>query len=191
MRSILWRQPVALTGAAVALALALCGCTDEGSRNVASTSPPAEPVFANEDEALEAAQLVFEEYLKATDDIIAQGGESPDGVDQFVTSELAETEKTGFRDFKNRGWHSAGSSVLDGVGLQSYRPNAKDGAEVLRFYACVDVSGVDVIDLDGKSVVSTDRPDRSAFEVAFNIDLSVPQRLRVSSSAPWEGPGLC
>lgn len=191
MQSILRRRTATFIAVAGALAVVMSGCTPEEPRNVASATPSAEPVFADEEKALEAARLVFEDYLKVTDEIIAQGGASPERVDTFVASELAETEKAGFSDFKDRGWHSTGSSLLDGTELQSYRPSAQDGAEVLRFYACGDVSRVDVVDVDGRSVVSTDRPDRSAFEVAFVIDLSLAARLRVSSSTPWGGAGVC
>jgi hypothetical protein len=192
MRSITRRRTVTLTAAAAALVLALCGCVPD--ETLPSTAPPTsseEAPFANDDQALESARQAYEEYLKVTDQIIADGGQSPERVDPLVTAELADTEKQGFQDFRDRSMRSVGNSQLAGLTLQEYQPDARNGVSILTIYTCVDISGVDVLDANGKSVVSADRPDTSAFEVTLDLDRSAPHGLRVSSNEPWTGTGPC
>ena len=177
--------------AGVALvALLLTGCLPPESTVTPTPQPSSTPVFASDEEALAAAEAAYAEYLAVSDAILNDGGEDPDRIDTVVTGDLIATEKDGFADFRESGYRSVGATMFDNVSLQRYEPSSA-GVDVVRLYLCSDVSAVDVVDASGVSIVSPDRPERTAFEVGFDLaDPSTPF-LVLSSKEVWTGGGIC
>jgi hypothetical protein len=192
MRSTTRPRTAAHLAAIIALVVLVSGCSPaEPLISAEPTASSSAAPFASDDEALAAARVVYEGYLKATDEVISDGGVNPDRVEEFVTAGLAATEQEGFEDFRARNVHSTGNSRLAGFTQQSYRPNAPRGVGIVTAYTCVDITDIDVLDLNGDSIVSADRPNQTAFEVSFDMDLSTTGKLRVSSTQPWEGDEVC
>lgn len=181
----------------VALMLVFCcvalttACTRDESEAERTPSPTSAPPFATDVEALEAARATYEGFLHATDAIMAEQGTAPDRVDEFATPAVADVEKGGFAELATRGGRMTGRSVVESVALQYYRPFEPDGIGVVSIYACVNVADIDVLDADGDSAVTPDRPDRTAFEAAFDTSADSPTGLRMSSKLVWAGEGVC
>jgi hypothetical protein len=191
MRSITRFKTMTSLAAVIATVALIASCSPAERLSKQASEPTTTIPFANDDEALAAAQETYEGYLRATDEVIADGGLEPDRVEEFVTAELALTEHEGFKDFRARNVYSTGSSRLTGFTQQSYRPNAPRGVGILTAYTCVDIADIDVLDSQGDSIVPADRPDQTAFEVVFDLDLATHGQLRVASTQPWTGGAVC
>lgn len=178
-----------ITGLALA-ALLLSACVP--SAPVATSEPTSAPtpVFESEAEALAAAEEAYAAYQQVSDEILAEGGTNPNRIDSVVGSDLAEVEKVGFAEFTQKGLHSVGRTTFGNMTIQSFDPEAPLGADIIRVFLCSDVSGVDVLDGSGASVVSAERPARTAFEAGFEIGSS-GRTLVVSNKDVWSGDGVC
>jgi hypothetical protein len=171
-----------------ALLLALTGCVPTGTPS-ASPSATATPVFASDAEALAAAEKAYAAYLKVSDEIAQDGGKDPERINAVSTGALTKDDLAGFATFSAKGWRSVGLSKIRSIVLQSADLGSTSSAmDVVTTYVCEDVSGVDVLDSDGASVVSSSRPDRQEFEVTFNL---VESSLLPSGRVPWTGSSIC
>lgn len=172
-------------GLTLIAAAGLAACSDEDPVQPPDPGPSRTPVFASEEEALAAAEDAYAAYLAKADEIAADGGQDPARIEVVAGGELVDSAIEGFEQLRENGWRTVGSSVLSVFVEQSID---LVGSPVVIAYVCVDVSGVDVLDVAGISVVSADRPDLQEFEVAFDaLDRSVVPVSR----EPWTGGGVC
>jgi hypothetical protein len=181
------RMATAATALGVTLVLAagLAACVPEDPVETPGPGPSQSPVFASEEEALAAAEDAYRQYLEIADQIAADGGQDPTRIESYASGDLAESALEGFGQLREKHWHTVGSTVLNAFVEQTVD---LVGSPIVIAYVCVDVSGVDVLDEGGSSVVSADRPDQQAFEVTFEaIDHSVVPDTR----EPWTGGGVC
>ena len=174
--------------AAVALVLvgtlSASGCASEAPAADPTPTPSATPLFASDEEALAAAEEAYAAYLAVTDEIYAEGGAGSDRLASVAAGTLLEADSTGMADVAKLGYRSVGETKFDSFSLQSYSPNAADLKSIVVAYLCQDVSGVDVFDPSGSSVVSDDRPDRTRLEVTFD-GLEDSRQLLVSNKVAW------
>ena len=187
------RQPHAVThlGVAIALASLISGCTptDPPTKQV-SASTPAAP-FASDEEALAAARKTYEEFMAVTKLVVNEGGVSPERIVALASPEIAAVEKDGIAASAGRNLAITGSSVVRNSVLQSYTPQVDGGRGIITSYFCIDVSGVDVMDETGASVVQSSRPDATPFVVVFDLVEKQSPRLIVSAKNVWDGEGVC
>jgi len=146
-------------------------------------------VFASDAEALKAAEAAYAAYLKVSDQVLIDGGAKPERLLAVATEAVYQEELEGFEAETAKGWHGVGSSRLDGASLQQYTPD--DPNNVVTVYLCTDISGLDVLDSSGQSVVSPSRPSRTAFEVSFAVKSVGESDLLVSNKQVWTGGGVC
>ena len=191
MRLILRRRTATLTLAVVALLSLLSGCAPDQPSPPAPTSSLEKNPFPSDDEALAAAQATYERFMALTKQIANEGGLAPERIDDLATPEVASTEKEGFAEFAARKLTITGDSIVRSAVLQSYSPRAAEGRAIVTGYFCIDVSGVDVLDENGTSVVQPSRPDTTPYEVAFDLVANDPTRLIVSTKNVWRGEGVC
>lgn len=177
--------------AALLAVLLLAGCVPGDPVITPAPEPDATPVFASDDEALAAATEAYTKYLEVSDEILADGGTNPDRLLAVATAGWAEVQAEGFAKAMSEGLHSVGRTSFDNLSLEKYDSSSTDGQSILRAYVCIDVSNVDVLDKDGKSVVSEDRPDRSPAELVFDLVGSSKPGLRVANVEPWGGRDFC
>jgi len=175
--------PLAL---AAALLLTLAGCVPS-THPSASPRASATPVFASDADALAAAEKAYAAYLKVSDEILIDGGSRPERLEPYVSASLYAEEKKGFEQTAANGWHSTGGTSYDHFSLEAYDPSDRDA--FVTAYVCSDVSRVDVLDSRGVSVVSPNRPERTAFEVTFALAHS--RTLVLASNDVWTGDGVC
>lgn len=179
--------------ALVALPLALVvgglsACTQPASIPPAEPGPTAAPLFASDDEALEAATAAYAEFLRVSGEILRDGGADPERLRPLVSDEVYETEAEGFARLRQNAWRSVGQSEAVGVVLQQHLAGDSANTEVI-VYVCVDLTGTDVVDSVGQSVVDPARPLELAFEVVFEAKES--GSLVIAEKSVWEEPSTC
>lgn len=74
---------------------------------------------------------------------------------------------------------------------RDFDPLAGKGEEVVSVYACLDVSGVDVLDMSGASVVLPTRANRIPFEVGSIRSPDFEAVLVVARNEIWPGDDFC
>jgi hypothetical protein len=182
--------PLLTTGLAVALTLTIAGCFADTTTYTPVAEPTAAPLFASDEEALAAAEEAYRAYNAVVDDITQDGGNNPERLLDFASQELYESQVDGFTSLVNTQRRSVGEIQVDGFQLQSFDPSATKGEDVVFIYVCVDVSGVDLLDKHGVSVVSSDRQTRLPFEVAFRGN-ERSSTLIVTKEEFWTGNNFC
>ncbi len=170
----------------VVLALALVGCTE--STRLPPPEPPAanEPLFASDEEALAAATAAYEEYLAVVDAALADPSATADSLGAVAAGDALREVQNSVSTFADRGWRFDGTRLLTDVELQQAVHNEERVLVVM--YVCESVSGVDVLDEQGVSVVEATRPDLTAFEVALEISSA---RAHVVERVLWSDQRFC
>lgn len=149
-----------LVVALVAL-LAACGPDPVAPPSAPVPEPSATAPFADDAEALAAAEEAYAAYLAMSDLISAEGGANPERIAPFVTEEQLTRELESIERFAATGNRFVGSAVVSSWELQFFDP------PTLVAYACYDVSATRVIDKNGVDVTPSDRPNRATLEVSF------------------------
>lgn len=158
------------------ITLVLTGCTQPDPMPTPPPTPSSAPVFASDEDALAAAEEAYGKYSAAADAIINDGGSDPQRLKPFVSSEIYEQEVAAYQDLVTNDWHGVGMTTFT-LELQQY----DDDAVVV--YACDDVSGTDIVDAEGNSVVNVDGATRSRYEVEF----AVGDDMRIIRKELWSG----
>lgn len=178
----------------VALCVVLAGCTTEssvgGGSGGTSSTPTSTPAFASEEEALAAAEEAYGAFLKMEDTIFADGGVEPERITPFATGDALQAALDGFASFEEQQIHSVGAQTFEITDIVRYSPAAIDGEQIVDAYVCLDISEVDVLDADAKSVVDENRPPQQPFEVSF-VWSAASDGLVVGERDVWTGGGVC
>ncbi|MFC5930313.1 hypothetical protein [Cryobacterium melibiosiphilum] len=178
-----------LVAFAIVVGLSGCAATPDSTPPPPAPSPTAAaaPVFANNDEALAAATEAYAAYLSTADLVTAEGGTNPERIAPFVTAEYLATELAELAEFQELQVRTTGATVFRVTKLQ-YADYLNPTEVEVAVYICEDVSGLDVIDAEGTSLVASDRLPLTPFEVRFQMKSSI---LVVSARVPWRGGGVC
>jgi ABC-type transport system substrate-binding protein len=169
-----------LAVAGIALALVLAGCRPE---------PAVEPTptFSSETEAFAAAEATYREYVKALNAVDLSDPETFDPAYTWTAGEANAGLRELFSQMHADGWVVAGESVVVLVAPLDITDLEGDVA----LAACLDVSGVTVVDDAGQSVVEADRRDVQSLTVTMVLSKSSPTKLLVSSISGREGEPSC
>ena len=179
------------SAAALAVAFVLVGCVPTTTPASPAPRPSATPVFATEAEALAAATEAYAAYVRVSDEILADGGNNPERIEQVSKRDARKSAVEGFAKFRERGLVSTGVSKIGPLMVQEYLASSADGGVILTAYACLDVSDIDVFNSAGDSVVSSTRPEFQAFELTFDADRDKARGLVLSAAISWAGSGVC
>ena len=183
-----------MTRGAVMVALAtaaalLSGCAPAAPPAAEPPPTSSPPIFASDEEALAAAEAAYAEYLAVSDFVLSGGGSDTDSLREVATGAALTGELETARSFASNGYRSIGISKFDALSVQSVEDVTR-GA-LVTVYLCSDVSGVDVVDADGNSVISAGRQDRIPLEVGLLSSEEDASRLLVSRSKVWSGADFC
>jgi hypothetical protein len=166
---------------------ALAACSPDDPVEPPDPVPSRTPVFASEEEALAAAEELYGKYEKVTDAIAQAGWSDLNGLEQVLRGDALEAEQKAALDLEGKGLHQVGNSSFDSLSLQTVSDQGKGSVELV-VYVCGDVSGVDVVDKNGDSVVSPERPDRQPLEVTID---DLDGALKISRRDAWTGADFC
>lgn len=175
----------------IVLVAALVGCSGETRIPPPEPSSAVEPLFATDEEALEAATAAYEEYLVASNAVTSSADLSVAPIEELVTAEYLENEIPALDAFSEGGFRSEGQTGLTSSELQQVFAD-KDGRWTVVMYVCLDVSGIRLVDATGADVTPQDRASVVGLEVEMTTD-DVPggPELLVNRSDQWAGAGLC
>ena len=168
---------------------AVSGCGTQppsGDPSEASSSLPSE---TSDDKVLADASAAYSAYVSAADAVFADGGRSPEKLSDVATGTALELVESDAEQFREMELHSVGRTVLSGFKLQSRNVVGQD-VEDATLYVCEDVSGIDILDSSGKSLVSPDRISKQTFEVSVERSAGTAILL-VNAREPWYGDGAC
>lgn len=183
------RTGLLLVAGALIVSGCVSGCASTPDPVPSETSTTAAPVFASDEEALAAATEAYAAYLAANE--MAWSDDASRHVYlELSTSDAHDADLDAFDRFDDKGWRKIGSAGFDSMRVQSVNPDGNDRFEI-RTYLCLDVRGTDVVDLNGKSVVKLDRPQRLPLVVAFVTKAPRSRDLLISESKSWAGTNFC
>lgn len=166
--------------AAVALALTTA-CTPDA----APTPSPSPTGFASEEEAFAAAEETYRAYVDALNQVDLSDPETFEPVFALTTGEAYQAIRKDLTTMSGEGWSVSGETRPTLVRLASY------DAVHARLSVCVDVSEVELVDVDGHSVVQPDRRDVQSMSVTLERQPESENVLLISElSGRTDGP-LC
>lgn len=191
---------VRLLATAALLLVALTACSDDnaGPTSTSSTSPSTRastattPPTPSELDA-RTAEAKLREYFAVRNELRKDPSQSFGPLKKVaISTELTAQERV-FKNARRDGVHQTGDTKIadlkvQSVSLDNSDPKAGRVPTVL-IDVCYDVSGVDLIDEDGKSVVRADRPDTGwiRYTIAnFEWDSDPDGAWRVASSQDIE-----
>lgn len=150
-------------------ALTTSGCAPE-------PRPPRTAAFASDEEAFAAAEKVYRAYDKAGNARIA-GKSSPDPQD-YLIGEALEADIDGVRDFDEQGLRLSGEgAVASFIGLEA---DLNAESATVTALACLQVTGIRLLDATGADVTPAERPDVVAQSVEFS---AIDGGLRISAES--------
>ncbi|UTT61771.1 hypothetical protein [Microcella humidisoli] len=149
------------------LAGALSACTE--STRIPPAEPTAEvaPLFATDEEALEAATAAYEEYLVVLDGLLQDPREVTAEFNDVAEGAALDAAVASVADFLSQGYALSGPRRLGGADLQQYSDSV-EAAEVTAYF-CEDISSVVLLDRNGQSISTEDRPDFTLFEATIRF----------------------
>jgi hypothetical protein len=170
------------------LLISSAGCAAERTPVQPSATPTAEPVFASDEEALAAATEAYANYQKMADTITGEGGVDPERIAPFVSETYYPVEVHQYDDYRAAHARSVGSTsfVVSSAQRMDYLSESKTS---IALYICDDVSGIQVFDETGASLVSESRVEVTPFEVSFV--LNADEVLVVDSREVWDQDSFC
>lgn len=173
-------------GLAIALVVLLSACVEATRLPAAEPSPSVAPLFASDEEALAAAVEAYEEYLAVVDQALQGVPGAKAELDTVATGIVLDEALSAVASFERDGYRSIGLRHLRSSTLQ--QAVTLDQSSEVTIYVCEDATLVDVVNLEGTSVVSSDRPNLTPLEVTvlFESDLAL-----VQERGTWMGGGVC
>ena len=177
------------------LMVAVSGCSGDNPSYAPDPRPgdeasPGEPLFASDEEALEAAADAYRAYYAVVDLILNDGGAGPERLLDVAIESVHEVQNEGFKSYLDDGYRSVGVTTIDSLVLQQLAWPVEQGESLITIYACLDFSGTDVLDRAGTSVVDSNRQVRYPMEASF-MQRQDSLELIVSGEDSWTGTNFC
>ena len=165
-----------LAAATVALVLTagvVTGCSDPAG------PPEPTPAFTSEAEAFAAAEATYRAYVDALNKVDLSDPETFEDVYAWTTGDANANERQTLSGMHADGWVVTGQTRIGSFEGQRFSPT---GIDIVTARVCSDISEVQVLDKDGQSVVSEERPAVYALDVVFVEAPSTETGLAISSS---------
>ncbi len=128
----------------------------------APTTAPTTPSSETE-LAAETASTLLLQYFATVDQLRQQPKRPISELGAVATSTQLAAQKKLIQDQRSNGLHQTGSTTIAKLAVQSVNLDNADPTAgkvpTIQIDVCYDVSGVDILDSRGRSVVSPDRPD--------------------------------
>ena len=124
-------------------------------------APP--PRFANDAEALAAAEEAYGAYIAVSDQISQDGGHNPERILPYVSEKAAEAELASFELLRESNRRTVNSSRFFGLELRQVVQTPERA--VVTFWVCDDVSDVRILDADDHDVTTASYSEVWQFEV--------------------------
>ena len=170
------------------LIFALAGCEAKTPRISSSPKPSVKTnVAVTDDEAARLVESAYADYLSVSDQIYSEGGTNANRIDEVARGDAAEEFKSAASDLSAKQFRTLGTTTADSIQIQTIDSHS-GGVSSITAYLCSDVSTVDVVDVDGASMVSPDRNARTPYQIVVEIQDS---KALISSRVVWVGDNFC
>lgn len=172
------RLRVIATAALLAMLLSLTACTSTADP---APTPTATPFFASKKEAFAAAEETYRAYTDASNATVLTDSKTFEPVFAWLRADALDAARKNYSGYNANRLTRIGTSTFDHFTGAAY----KAASRTVVAYVCIDVSTIDVVDPEGRSVVPADRPPRRAVEVTM-ISADTTTGLAISSSIPTD-----
>lgn len=189
--------------AAALLLVAMTSCANDGQDPAANASPtpssstptPTATATPPSDTELasEAASATLRKYYDVRNQLRQNPSRPLSLLDQVAISTELAAQKNLFKKERKQGLHQVGATKVAELEVQSVNLDNSDPkagkVPTVQIDLCFDVSEVDVVDADGKSVISPDRPDTGWIQFLvsnYQWDANPNAGWRVASSKDIE-----
>lgn len=143
--------------------LVMAGATLSACSPTPEPSPTPTAAFASEEEAFAAAEEVYRAYNDALNDVDVSDPTTYEPLFEFSSGDFEAADRKSFSELHAANYSLQGETrITQFDGLESVDPYDEVVALV-----CLDVSGSDVLNESGASVVPSDRPDLNAVKITF------------------------
>ncbi|WP_341945187.1 hypothetical protein [Microbacterium sp. LWH11-1.2] len=157
------------------IALALLSTLVVGCSPSPTPRPTPTAAFATEEEAFAAAEETYRAYIDALNQVDFAEPTTFEPVYALLQSSAASSTRKTFSQF-----HAESLRVTGTTAYNSFEGNTADLARgEIRARVCLDVTAVDVLDPEGRSVVSPERESLQPMAIIFRTDEAA--ELRISS----------
>lgn len=161
---------------------------------VTGCAPQPEPVesqgpFATEEEAFAAAEETYRNYVEALNAVDLSDPETFEPVYEWTTGAANAEARESFSQWHADGWRVNGASVI-----QLAEPSLADASDTtysVELAVCLDVSAVTLVDEEGQSAVSPDRPSVQSMLVTVVPAESAPNGWGISAFDGRDGDPAC
>jgi len=164
----------------------LSGCLPPQPALAPTAEPTSTPIFASDEEALAAAEAAYGAYVKAVD--VALSTLDSADVGRVSQGQALSTVENSVTSYRAEGKRLTGTSKIDMTVLT--RSSSSDAPLGPQIYSCLDITGTDVVDSNGRSVVPAARRLRVPV-VVDTIVRSTDQSLIVENVEIWGGNDFC
>jgi hypothetical protein len=187
---------------AVLLLVAVTACADDGNDPTTNPSPSpttsasttATPTPRSDSEgASEAASAVLRRYYDVRNQLRKDAAQPLTLLEEVAASTELAAQQNLFKKERKQGLHQVGTTKVAELEVQSVNLDNSDPkagkVPTVQIDLCFDVSQVDVVDANGKSVISPDRPDTGWIQFLvsnYQWDTDPDGGWRVASSQDLE-----
>lgn len=158
----------------------LTGCAPDASE------PTPTPSFSSDEDAFAAAEATYRAYVDALNQVDLSDPATFEPVYAWTTGDLNASDREGLSAY-----HADDVSVSGESRVRLITPARDFVAEAPEAYVCLDVSSVDVVDREGRSLVAEDRVGTQSLTVHFAVDPSSETGLVLDSIGPRAGDPAC
>ena len=179
-----------VSGAALVVALVLVGCVPTTTPASTAPKPSATPVFATEAEALAAATEAYAAYQLILDDAFSSYESAH--LQRVASGAALSKAKDSVADYQKVGKRQTGRASIDTVSLvdSSSVLLGNDKSLFAQAYLCLDLTQVDVLDGENRSVVPAGSNRRFPIVASLVWDRTL-RKLLVDKDESWSGENFC
>lgn len=172
------------TVAVTLLLLTACSPSTGDDTPAPPTASASAPIFASEEEAVAAADAVIKEYWATANEVLQAGGEGAENFESVVTPRRLASERSVAESFVSQQLVQIGEFTVEPSTFQQSYETA-DHTEIV-VTACVDYSGVTVVNPDGLEAKRTNPQPRVIHQVTLRA-VGTPEdpEVRLDKSEPW------
>lgn len=162
-------------------------CTLAGCATPTPEPTPTPTGFATEDEAFAAAEATYRGYVDASNQVDFSDPATAEDVYAWLTESALDASREEITTASAEGWRRTGNAEI--VLLQPHALGEK--ATQATMDVCLDMSGVDVLDADGNSLVPDPRPGVQSIRVEFVRSESSETGYLIRAMGPREDGPEC
>lgn len=166
------------------LVLALAGCTPP---EPTEPTPTPTSAFASEEEAFAAAEETYRAYVDALNQVDLSDPETFEPLYGWTVGELNASDRKQFSDWHAQGLTKSGHATVTAVAGDRFDPSSGEVA----IQACYDVTDVDILNAEGESLVSSERPDEQTLSIALTPAAGPRTHLAIVSISASPNESMC